>query len=343
MLQIDTKIQNTLKWLTMSLGVLCFAFVSYSLAILDETAIEGRLLPSYMRGSVPWKTITSEKIEAGTAVPPNVNVLLHIPKNTDDIPRKILLGHSGERVRYWGYCFPEDYEQMKTMSQRGFPGRIFLSEKERESRKEEERRLRKAKYNLYGLEQITEEGLNETEFNRGRIRHQLEIFKPGTTCYIMTEEPLPIGTDEDGDGLNSYLEKDKGSDPLVADSDGDGLSDGLEVFSLSSNPSRRDSDGDGIVDGLEDKNRNGSVDQGETDPNHIDSDRDGLCDGLCRVGSNGTETRGEDLNLNGILDLGEPSNINPDSDGDGVSDEQEYFNCKLGERGSSCDYSAFKV
>ncbi|MBU0458349.1 hypothetical protein KJ652_01905 [Patescibacteria group bacterium] len=295
-----------------------------------------------MLGLTQWETITTDKMEKGATVPPHTNVLIHIPVNTGDIKRTVLFGRSGENIRYWGYCFPEDYETMRLMEGRGFPGRIFLSEKEREVRAAEELAKRKGIFTLYRQEELTQERLNETEFNRGRVRHQVEIIKDGSTCYVMSEGPLPVGIDADGDGVNSYIEKDKGTDPAIADTDGDGLSDGIELFFLKTSPTRRDSDGDGIVDGLEDKNRNGKVDMTETNPNHIDSDHDGLCDGLCRVGSNGTQIRGEDINLNGIVDPGETSPVNPDSDGDGIFDEQEYFNCIM-ETGGSCDYSAFEV
>ncbi len=231
------------------------------------------------------------------------------------------------------------------MAGRGFPGRVFLSEKERQVRRDEEKERRRSDFTL--LRDFSEARLNEAEFNRGRVRHQMEIFKGGTTCYIMTESPIPIGTDTDNDGVNEYLEIEYKTDPLIADTDGDGLKDGLEIFYLESNPTMRDTDNDGIVDGLEDLNRNGYYDFGETNPLDLDSDRDGLCDGLCRVGTNGSVVRGEDINLNSKVDTGETDPRKEDSDGNGIMDEQEYFNCIMrtgsGSGTRTCNYSAFRV
>lgn len=55
------------------------------------------------------------------------------------------------------------------------------------------------------------------------------------------------------------------------DSDGDGLSDRQEREAENpTDPNRADSDGDGRSDGEEDKNRNGRVDEGESNPNRPD-------------------------------------------------------------------------
>jgi len=329
-----------MRWTTISLSVLCAAFVTYAVTQIDETPVEARLLPAHMRGMVPWKTIFEMDLEDGTALPAHTNVLIHIPVDVDKIYRKVLFGRKGFDIRYWGYCMPENYELALNSKRRGFPGRIFMSEKERAARREKEKNTRRNQFSL--LRNFSEKQLNEAEFNRGRLRHQMEIFKGGATCYVMTEAPLPLGIDKDDDGVNTYVEKDKGSDPEIADTDGDGLNDGLEVFELKTSPVMRDTDGDGIVDGLEDANRNGRTDMGETNPLEIDSDRDGLCDGLCRVGQTGDEIRGEDMNLNGKEDDGETNPTKADSDGDGILDEQEYYNCVL-ETGRTCNYSAFNV
>ncbi|MBU2213736.1 hypothetical protein KKC44_06245 [Patescibacteria group bacterium] len=337
----DKHINKTMQWTTVGLSVLCIAFVTYALTDIPTTTLEGRLLPSQMRGVIPWKTIFADEVERGVSLPADVNVILHIPAG-DDIPRKALFGNSGEDTRYWGYCFPESYEEALRLSRRGFPGRIFLSEAEREARREEERNMRRGKFSALNKDSLTDENLNETIDTRGRIRHQMEIFKAESSCYVMTEAPLPVGADEDGDGVNIFVENTFGSDPTIQDTDGDGLSDGLEIFSLMTSPTTRDSDGDGILDGLEDKNRNGKIDSGETNPLNIDSDRDGLCDGLCRVGSNGSIVRGEDVNLNGQVDDGETDPRKEDSNGNGILDEQEYFNCILN-NGATCNYSAISV
>lgn len=69
-----------------------------------------------------------------------------------------------------------------------------------------------------------------------------------------------------------------------------------------------DRDGDGLADDVEDVNRNGIVDEGETDPSRADSDGDLVIDGL------------EDANGNGRVDEGETDPRNPDTDGDRIAD-----------------------
>ena len=164
------------------------------------------------------------------------------------------------------------------------------------------------------------------------------------SCYLMTEKPLPIGTDRDGDGLNSALERQYGTDPNNPDTDGDGVSDGDEVFKYHTDPLRRDTDGDGLIDGIE-------VLYLHTDPLRKDTDRDGLCDGLCRVtmrqaaqycptqnGDQGilfndcisflsTLWVGENRALDGIIHPGETNPLKADSKGDGVLDGQRVFTC----------------
>ena len=109
----------------------------------------------------------------------------------------------------------------------------------------------------------------------------------------------PKDIDSDDDGLSDSEELQIGTDPCNWDSDGDGLSDGMElgrsvgipdpdqlgpflgtdlsVFTYDEDPSTRtnplvgDNDGDGYWDGIEDVNRNGLVDEGESDPNDINS------------------------------------------------------------------------
>lgn len=65
----------------------------------------------------------------------------------------------------------------------------------------------------------------------------------------------------------------------IVDSDNDGLSDVIEAEYCTeiTNP---DSDSDGLYDGTEDSNKNGVVDEGETDPCDADTDDDGHPDGI---------------------------------------------------------------
>lgn len=69
-----------------------------------------------------------------------------------------------------------------------------------------------------------------------------------------------------------------------------------------------DYDGDGLVNRVENPNRNGTVEQGETDALRPDTDYDGIPDGR------------EDENLNGLVDPGETDPRTVDSDGDGQWD-----------------------
>jgi len=322
-----------MQWLSIGLGGSTLAVIVYAFTLPTGVQLEGRLLPSHLqKEQQQWVTISPDDIRKGRSLPANTNVIIHIPEEIDRITRRTLFGRRGDRVRYWGYCFPENYDQAQELLRRGFPGVLFLSEKERAERAAFEEKNRRSSFSV--LKNLNEKDLNGTAQVSNSIRHQLELFTGGQSCYVMTEEPLPIGTDDDGDGANIAVEREYGSDPNKTDSDGDGVYDGLEIFSLGTMPTKRDTDGDGLIDGIEDRNRNGRVDAGETSPTEWDSDRDGLCDGLCLV-NKGTELRGEDKNLNGEIDENETNPLNKDTNGDGISDEQEYFNCML-KNGKNC-------
>lgn len=83
--------------------------------------------------------------------------------------------------------------------------------------------------------------------------------------------------DSDGDGLPDAREVELGTDPNDRDTDRDGLDDRLES-ETGTDPLRRDSDDDGLLDGREDANRNGVLDDGETDPRRADTDGGGMPD-----------------------------------------------------------------
>ncbi len=331
-----------MQWLTAGLGALTLLLFLSIVARSDHpTNLQGRLLPLQMRRQVPWKTLFSDDLEKGTTLPAHTNVLIHLPADGTPITRKILLGADGERWRYWGYCFPPEGNTPR-LHAGAFPGTVFLSERERLIRFQTqlgERRERPLPPSL-----LTEEILNETLNVHGRIRHQQEVFEPGSTCYVMSEGPLAIGIDQDEDGLNGALEKNAKTDPHSIDTDHDGLDDGLEVPRLRSDTLLTASDGDGLPDSTEDKNKNGRTDIGETDALQRDTDHDGLCDGLCstvlteRVGFSAPqgyafpaheEMKGEDKNLNGTVDEKETDPRKWDTDGDDISDEQEFYACKL--------------
>lgn len=333
-LQKNTHINTILKWSTTGLGISSLALIVFAFGTNQQGGeqLSGRLLPSHLQREQQWVTITVEQIREGRSMPSHTNVIIHIPEEITRITRRTLFGRRGERVRYWGYCFPQNYDEAQALRKQGFPGVMFLSEREREERDKISISNRTEKFSV--TKNLNDRDLNRVREVRGTIRHQKEIFEGGESCYIMTEEPLPIGTDNDGDGANTAVENEFMSDPNNSDSDGDGILDGLEIFRLQTMPTKRDTDGDGLIDGIEDANRNGRIEDNETNPREWDSDRDGLCDGLCLV-NKGTELRGEDKNLNGLVDKNETDPRKKDTDGDGILDEQEYFNCLL-RRGKDC-------
>ena len=325
---------------------LCYAWMMvWVVAPRKGEALQGLVLnrPSYDKPQ--WVTITEAQAESGATIPAGTNVLIHLPPNMATTLRSVLFGRSGVSVRYWGYCFPE--ETGPDTRKPGLPGKVFLSEAERawRARRAQEKL---PTYSIYRPPHLDSSSLSDAALRT--IRHQLERFQGGMTCYVMTARELPFGTDQDADGLNARIERQYGSDRLKADTDEDGINDGAEV-QLGTDPIRRDSDGDGLVDGLEDRNRNGVIEPGETDPRNRDSDHDGLCDGNCRITGTKRVCRelsgydcvnlpyarweGEDKNLNGITDNGELDPRLLDTDGDGVLDDQEYFNCVL-QHGSNC-------
>lgn len=297
-----------------------------------------------------WRIFTADEVASGATIPADTNVIFHIPEDIWSIRRRILLGRQGTSIRYWGYCFPEDYDPATAEPTAGFPGKLFLSEAER-SWRDERIESKTPIFSIYRPPTKADVARREEE-STARIRHQIETFKAGSSCYIMTEKPLPIGIDRDADGLNSREERTAGTDPSLLDTDGDGLTDGIEILQIKSKPLTRDTDGDGLIDGVEDRNRNGKITAGETSPINNDSDGDGLCDGYCRVDKGGricsefTTTQscteiprarwmGEDKNLNGIVDSGETNPLQWSTAGDGISDLQQYYNCLLNQ-GRNC-------
>lgn len=327
----QTPIQSLLKWATYTLGIACLIITAYALGTSETQEIQGRLLKSRtaMEKKIPWHTIESTQVEQGTTIPANSHVVFHLPENFERIGREVLFGQKGEATRYWGYCFPENYDPtIRTKSAGGLPGKLFLSEREREVRSVTSQQ-RKIRLSLFQppSKRAQAEGIRTPV----AIRHQVEVFIPNLLCYIMTETPLPLGLDTDNDRLNVEREKEVGTNPEIPDTDEDGIWDGMEVVG-GTNPLIRDSDGDGLIDGLEDKNWNGDLDPGETDPTEKDSDRDGLCDGLCRIRlANSQEILlGEDVNLNGTYDEKESNPLKEDSIVEGTLDYQAYFNCQLG-------------
>lgn len=305
--------------------------------IVSDASLQARLIDRPQTTS-DWKTIMEKDVGSGATIPANRNVFFHVPVSVDTIDREILLGQRGHNIRYWGYCFPDPNDPANPLQGTGFPGKIFLSEAERAFRKAAEDRK-----NIFSPFQPPST-LPRDMAAKSQIRHQLDTFHGGMTCYVMTARELPIGTDDDRDGLNITLEKQFKTDPKNPDTDGDGLSDGNET-GWGTDPLRRDTDNDAIIDGIEDANQNGRLDPGETDPRISDSDGDGLCDGLCKEfkvrkickDNKGTDCKdipygqamGEDKNFNGKLDKGETDPTRADSLGDGIRDDARFYKCLL--------------
>ncbi|HLD64390.1 MAG TPA: hypothetical protein VI913_05860 [Candidatus Peribacteraceae bacterium] len=327
-------------WLTAATGALCLLLLTSVFVKMHSVPWQARLLPAHMRGETPWKTLTAANVIAGYSVPAHTNIIFSLPPTMQHVSRETLFGHK-ENVRYWGYCFPE--HQTQITSTKRFPGTMFLSEREEELSDQQLNSLRRSQFSV--LENPDEGFLNQNErLVHPIIRNQKGTFRGGETCYLMSEQPLPIGLDEDKDLLNAKVEQQYRTSPNDPDTDDDGIPDGFEVIRAQTNPALRDSDSDGLIDGIEDTDRDGRVDLGETNPDAWDTDRDGLCDGYCilkgglrdgfssPVGFNQVNLSnilGEDKNLNGKVDPGEFDPRVTDTDGDGILDSQEYFSCLL--------------
>jgi hypothetical protein len=313
-----------LHWVIFGLGAVGLCITALRWTGMTD-GLEGYLvrkpLPTYT-----WKVLGQQEVESGALIPGDTHVVFHLPPTFTRINRETLLGQKGDTTRYWGYCFPENAPRQTVNSRTGFPGLIFLSEKERAVRAAEA--AKKARQYIPGGQLPTKE--QAAQLNnpaKPALRHQLEVFKPNTMCYIMSDESLSIGLDADNDRLNDELERETGTDNSVPDTDGDGITDGIEYLHAL-NPLIRDTDNDGIIDGIEDANWNGRAEVGETDPRTRDTDRDGLCDGMCRVRLEKEDLyMGEDKNLNGIVDSGETDPRLYSTKNDGISDETVYLKC----------------
>ena len=150
--------------------------------------------------------------------------------------------------------------------------------------------------------------------------------------------------DSDSDGIDDGIEDanhngvvDSGeTNPCKADSDDDGLDDLLEISACTS-PVKADTDDDGLNDSVEDANKNGIVDNNETNPCNADSDGDGLDDLLESSGctsplesdtdSDGLSDSSEDANQNGIVESWETDPCKTDTDDDGLPDNIEIEGC----------------
>ncbi len=322
-------IAGSLSVLLMSVVVMQLPDVSLSARVSDARLQQ--------QSSTPWQTITEQDVESGATVFANTNVFFQVPASIETIDRELLLGRHGRQVRYWGYCFPGEDDPENLPQDVGFPGKIFLSEAERAWRKSMEDRQNE-------ISPFTPPSMRKKTAVESPIHHQLDVFRGGMTCYIMTQQQLAIAVDEDQDGLNNQVEKQYGTDQRNPDTDGDALED-WEETTYGTDPLRRDSDADGLLDGIEDANHNGRFDPGETDALKRDTDDDKLCDGLCHEYRNRKVCKdnagrqcvdipfgrmiGEDKNLNGKVDTGETDPRKQYSQNDGIRDDQRFYKCLL--------------
>ncbi len=328
---VPEKTHTQSRW-PARLLTLALVLAPAALWYLHGADLEGYLVRQ--KQTYSWRVLTQEEVASGATIPSNTHVVFHLPGTFLSIPREVLLGHKGEVVRYWGYCIPQNAPEDLVDTRSGFPGLVFLSEKEREIRAAEEAR-KQLSYSPGGRLPTAAELEEQSQQRRGAIRHQVESFKPNTMCYIMTAESLAIGLDHDADRLNDKIEREIRTNSKIPDTDGDGILDGVEYLT-DTNPTIRDTDSDGIIDGIEDKNWNGKQDIDETNPRLKDSDRDGLCDGLCRERLQRREYyMGEDQNLNGIVDEGETDPRKYSTKDNGISDEIPFIQC-LAENKQKC-------
>ena len=321
-----------LGWATLVLGVLCGVIVTaaFTQEPGKDLALPGYVLRTTVRAQqTAWKVIDAATIESGSIIPANTNVIIELPLVMRPILRRVLFGTSGDVVRYWGYCLPENYDKEDAVKMSRLPGKVFLSEAERKVR--EDLYQKQIKDRLSIRRGVSEEELNGTkQAPKGVIRHEFEQFEAGSVCYVMSEKNIPVGIDRDDDGANEKVEQEFKTNPLSPDTDEDGIQDGREILFLHTSPVIRDSDGDGLIDGIEDANHNGHIDAGETNPLEWDTDRDTLPDGIMKMGSNrNTIMKGEDKNLNGTVDEGEYDPRKWSTVGNGISDGSMYYQCIL--------------
>lgn len=153
----------------------------------------------------------------------------------------------------------------------------------------------------------------------------------GTATDESTNGVLDGREDFDADQLPTYVEREVGSDPLLADSDADGLPDAVEISLTDVDPLVVDSDGDGISDADEDADGDGLSNREEADAGTssftADSDADNLSDP--EELALGTDPTQHDTDGDGLDDGVEPYSpyntdpLDPDTNGDGTLDGAE--------------------
>lgn len=269
-------IVQALKFATLTiLGLVVVIFGAAFLRQTDSSTLTGRLVPQQQQGVTPTMRFEADRMIDGFSAPADTNVIFTVPSNVPRIATSLMVGGADhwQNDRYWGYCYSGNEGKNKAKGLKGkdmYDGRYFYSMGER---KAQTVTTRPADNDLEGILKST------TQLKPAAPASIAEILYAGQTCYVMTSTNLPMGIDEDGDDLNSELERNYGTDSHNPDSDGDGIPDGTEVFVSRTDPHQADTDHDGLWDRCEDKNADGQVQKGDTSPLLNDTDRDGLCDG----------------------------------------------------------------
>lgn len=311
--------------------------------LFSGNALQGRIIEQPKK-QTEWTMIGEAQVSSGATIPAKRHVFFRIPLAIDTISREILLGLRGNQVRYWGYCIPDENDPNNPPQTTGLPGKFFLSEAERAWRAADV--IRKNPFTPLQPAAYRPQPHGAADL----VRHQIDTFRGGMTCYIMSDHEIPIAADDDNDGINNKLEHQYGTDPGKPDTDGDALGDRAEL-QYGTDPVRRDTDGDGLIDGMEDANQNGRIDEGETNPTKRYTDEDTLCDGFChedQVRKTCKDNKGqqcvdipfgmqmgEDRNLNGKVDKNESDPRKADTVGDGIRDDIRFFKC-LAEGKTNC-------
>lgn len=302
---------------------------------MGAVPLTGRLVSQQDQGIIPTVRLDADRLRAGVSAPTDSHVIFTVPATTERIATSLMVGGPDHwnNSQYWGYCYGNE-------SWTGtYDGQFFFS---MGARKAAMKQTKAADNDLLGI-------LNDTRKKTPEgLASIAEILHANQTCYLMANGKdfpggVPMGTDDDGDSLNSKLETEFGTNPQNADTDGDGISDGDEVFKTKTDPLFNDTDRDGLKDLCEDKNANGHLDKGETSALVSDTDRDGLCDGKgfvdgggyrsgcpeprsmqCGVSLSGerlcvervtSPVFGEDMNENCIVDAGETDPKNAETFG----------------------------
>ena len=327
------QVRSIAGWLSLSCGCAFALLLVLSYAQKPHPfELAARLLPEHMRNASEWKTISAEEVASGTEVPVDTNVIFTIGNSVENISRRTLFGRVGETVRYWGFCFPKDYEEADRLRKSGLPGHVFLSEAERVIHEPKQNDIRFAQARSIKEHQSNKEQ-HAARNKHVAVKDTKPRFQGGDVCFLMVDGStgtiVRMGLDDDSDGLNNEWEKHLSTNPNNPDTDGDGIPDGIERHGeLGTDPIKRDTDNDGLMDGIEDANGNGRRDEDETDPTNPDTDYDTLCDGLCPDGDS-EKLVGEDVNLNGVQDEGETSPLIADTDGDSLRDQEEFYFCLI--------------